>query len=347
MTQQSRRSFLKGAAALPLGAVTAASVLGGAAAPALAAVEPVKRVSGAAFKLSCNAYSFAAKLGGIAKGKGGFSLFDLVDFCAKVDFDAFDATGYYFPGYNKDARGVPDDKYIYDLKRHAFDNGIAISGTGIGNNFTVADKAARARDVQRIKDWVEVAAKLGAPVLRVFADTQQKIPENMPAGQSLWQLVSKGAPREQVEEWIAADIRACADHGAKFGVTIGVQNHGDFLKTADDQISLIKRVDSPWCGAIIDTGYYRPEGGDAYKEMAKAAPYAVNWQIKQSPNGVEHEATAPTDLKRLMKIVRESGYRGYLPIECLSMRGGGEAYDPFKKVPEFLKELRAEIIRSA
>jgi len=297
------------------------------------ALEPIKRVGGSALKLSCNAYSFAHMLSGQAKGEGGFSLFDLADFCAKVNFDAFDATGYYFPGYQKDGPGVPTDKYIYDLKRHAFDLGLAISGTGVGNNFTVADKAARAKDVQRIKNWAEVAAKLGAPVLRVFADTQMR--------DANWQSVSNGASRDAVEAWIADDIRECADYAGKFGVIIGVQNHGDFLKTADDQLSLIKRVNSPWCGAIVDTGYYR--AADPYAEMAKAAPYAVNWQVKQSPNGVENEATAPTDLHRLIKIVRESGYRGYLPIETLSPRGGGQTYEPMKVVPAFLKELRAVI----
>jgi sugar phosphate isomerase/epimerase len=340
MTQStSRRSFLKGAAALPLapvatgGLVSAAFGLGGT--PAFAAVEPVKRVGGPAVKFSCNAYSFAHLLGGQAKGKGGFSLFDLADFCAKVNFDAFDATGYYFPGYEKDGTGVPTDKYIYDLKRHAFDLGLAISGTGVGNNFTVADKAARARDVQRIKNWVEVAAKMGAPVLRVFADTQMR--------NATWQSVSNGATRDQVEAWIADDIRACAEHAAKYGVIIGVQNHGDFLKTAADQISLIKRIDSPWCGAIVDTGYYRAP--DPYAEMAKAAPYAVNWQVKQSPNGVENEKTQPTDIHRLLKIVLDSGYRGYLPIETLSPRGGGSGYDPYKVVPVFLQQLRAELAR--
>ena len=41
---------------------------------------------------------------------------------------------------------------------------------------------------------------------------------------------------------------------------IGVQNHGDFIKTADDLISLLKRIDSPWCGAIVDTGYFKAAG---------------------------------------------------------------------------------------
>jgi sugar phosphate isomerase/epimerase len=333
--EHSRRNFLKRASLLPLCAATAMTGLAGAAS---AAVLPIKRAGGPALKVSCNAYSFGRLLNNQLQGRGaGISLFDLADFCAKQNFDGFDATGYYFPGYEKNGPGVPTDKYVFELKRKAFDLGLGISGTGVGNNFTVADKAARAKDVQRIKNWVEVAAKLGAPVLRVFADTQMRA--------QTWQTVSNGATRDQVEEWIAADIRECADHGRKFGVIIGVQNHGDFVKTADDLISLLNRIDSPWSGAIVDTGYFKAP--DPYAEMAKAAPYAVNWQVKQSPEGVENEAAAPTDLKRLLKIVRDSGYRGYLPIETLSPRGGGGNYDPYTVVPAFLKQLRDAIAQTA
>jgi sugar phosphate isomerase/epimerase len=322
-----RRNFLKTAALLPLAAA-------GVTSSASAAIEPAKRVGGPLLKVSCNAYSFAKLLNDQLQERGpGMSLIDLADFCAKVGFDAFDPTGYYFPGYEKNGPGVPTDKFIFALKRRAFDLGLGISGTGVGNNFTVADKAARAVDVQRIKNWAEVAAKLGAPVLRVFADTQMRA--------QTWETASNGAKRVDVEKWIADDIRACADHAGKFGVIIGVQNHGDFIKTADDLISLLNRIDSPWCGAIVDTGYFK--AADPYTEMAKAAPYAVNWQVKQSPMGVEKEAEAPTDLKRLLKIVRDSGYRGYLPIETLSPRGGGGGYDPYVVVPKFLAELRAAI----
>lgn len=325
-----RRHFLKLAALVPL-----AAGLGGPC--AFADVEPIKRAGGPSLKVSLNAYSFAKLLNDQLLGRGpGISLFDLAEFCAKQNFDGFDATGYYFPGYEKNGLGVPTDKFIFELKRRAFDLGLGISGTGVGNNFTVADKAARAIDVQRIKNWAEVAAKLGAPVLRVFADTQLRA--------QTWDTASNNATREQVEQWIAAEIRACADHAGKFGVIIGVQNHGDFLKTADDLIALVKRVDSPWCGAIVDTGYFKAT--DPYAEMAKAAPFAVNWQIKQSPFGVEKEAEAPTDLNKLLKIIRASGYRGYLPIETLSRRGGGD-YDPYKVVPKFLAELRQAIAQTA
>jgi sugar phosphate isomerase/epimerase len=327
MTPSTRRDFLKTAALLPL--VTTLP------APARAAIQPARRVGGPHLKLSLNAYSFARLLNDRLLGRGeGMSLQQLAEFCATHNFDGVDITAYYFPGYRE--RKLPDDKFIFDVRKRCFELGLGISGTGTGNNFTVADKEARAHDVAWVKQQVELAAKLGAPVLRVFADTQMRA--------QTWQTVSNGASREEVEKWIAADIRACADHAQKFGVIIGVQNHGDFIKTADDLISLLNRIDSPWCGAIVDTGYFKAP--DPYAEIAKAAPYAVNWQIKQSPLGVEKESEAPTDLKRLMRIVRDSGYRGYLPIETLSPRGGG-TYDPFAVVPKFLAEVRAALAATA
>jgi sugar phosphate isomerase/epimerase len=152
-------------------------------------------------------------------------------------------------------------------------------------------------------------------------------------GQS-WQTVAPGIRREQVEDWIVENLKECAEHGKKYGVIIGVQNHGDFLQTSDNLLNLIKRVDSVWCGPIVDTGYFKSP--DPYEDMAKVAPYAVNWQIKTSPFGAE--SGIKTDLKRLIKIIRESGYRGYIPIETLSIKG--QPYDPFDLVPKFLAELR-------
>lgn len=317
-----RRDFLKTAALLPVAA---------AAQSAWAAIQPPQRVGGPSLKVSLNAYSFAKLLNDRLQNRGpGLGLLELAEFCARVNFDAIDITAYYFPGYRE--RTPPPDKFVYEVKRRCFELGLAISGTGTGNNFTVADKAARAKDVEWVKRGVELAAKLGAPVLRVFADTQMRA--------QTWETVSGGASRGDVEKWIADDIRECAEYGSRHGVIIGVQNHGDFIKTAADLISLLRRVDSPWCGAIVDTGYFK--AADPYAEIAQAAPYAVNWQIKQSPLGVEKEAEVPTDLRRLMRIVRDSGYRGYLPIETLSPRGGGDgpAYDPFKVVPKFLAEVR-------
>lgn len=68
-------------------------------------------------------------------------------------------------------------------------------------------------------------------------------------------------------------------------------------------------------------------------------PYAVNFQLKESPFGAK--SPIRIDLARLMKIVRASGYKGYLPIETLSVKG--RPYDPHTLVPSFLAEVRQAI----
>ena len=174
---------------------------------------------------------------------------------------------------------------------------------------------------------------MGAPVLRVFSDTQIK--------SMTWHDVAKDYTREQVQDWIVEALKECADHGKKFGVIIGVQNHGDFLQTGEQLLDLIKAVDSDWCGPIVDTGYFKTP--DPYKDMEEVAPYAVNWQVKQSPFGEDSDVA--TDLVKLVKIARGAGYRGYLPIETLSPKG--KPYDPFTVVPAFLTKLRDAIAQTA
>jgi hypothetical protein len=91
----------------------------------------------------------------------------------------------------------------------------------------------------------------------------------------------------------------------------------------------------------VDTGYYKSD--DPYQDMAAVAPLAVNWQVKESPVGAG--SGVRTDLKKLLTLIRLSGYRGYLPIETLSARG--QDYDPFDVVPKFLAELRQAVAATA
>ena len=256
-------------------------------------------------KLGLNAYSFDKAL-----RDGSMTLADAVHFCAQHGVDALDPTGYYFPGYPK----VPADDYIYNLKRTAFVNGVAISGTGVRNDFAVADAAARKNDVQMVKDWIVVASKLGAPVIRVFSGPAR------PAGHSFDEAVA----------WMVADFKECAAFGKEHGVMVAIQQHNDFLKTAAETIRVIDAVGSDWFGCILDIGSLRT--GDPYAEIEKMVPYAVSWQIKE--NVGRDGKDEPTDLAKIKAIMDRAGYRGYVPFEAL---GGGDAR---VKVADFLGKIR-------
>lgn len=320
-----RRDFLRRVSS---SSILVASTLG--ATSVLAEYGPIQRTAGSHLRVSLNAYSFLELLNENAKDSStGINLFQVCDFCATHGFDAVDLTGYFFPGYPN----APDDAYLIKLKRYAFDRGLDISGTGVRNDFTTIEKSVRDEGVQRIKTWIEVAAKLGAPVIRAFADCQSPFKN--------WQEASRNATRTAVENWMADSLRECAEYGQKFGVVVAVQNHGDFINTGEEHLSLLKKVDHPWCAALVDTGKYLTS--DPYADIAIMAPYAVNWQIKETMNS--STTGTPTDMKRLVTIVRESGYRGYLPIETLAMKR--KNYDSFVEVPKVLADLRRAIAETS
>lgn len=256
-------------------------------------------------KTSLNAYSFNQLL-----SSGKMKLDELLRFCAAQGFDAVDLTGYYFKDYPQQ----PSDEYIFQIKRLAVGLGLEISGTGVRNDFTYSDKSKCDESLQLVKEWIDVAAKLGAPVLRVFAGTQE------PAV----------GMRAKIEAQVIDYMKLCAEYGAKKGVIVAMQNHNDFIKTSDDVIKIVEGVKSDWFGLVLDIGSYRT--GDPYQQIIDTTRYAVNWQIKENMyiNGKE----VPTDLNKVISIVRKSGYQGYIPIETL---GAG---DPYQKVPQMLTAVK-------
>jgi sugar phosphate isomerase/epimerase len=292
-----RRALLRALASAPL-APALAPTPGGADGP----TAPARQ---AKIKLSCNLYSFNAPL-----RSGEMTLEQVIDFCAELGFDAVDPTGYYFPDYPE----PPADSYLYAVKRRAFLCGLDVSGTGVRNDFTQPEAAKRDADVALVGRWADVAAKLGAPVLRVFDGRAE----------------AKGPSREQMTSWVVEGFRACAAQGERHGVMIAYQNHDELLKTADEVLALRERVGSPWFGLNVDVGSLRT--GDPYEEIARLAPFARTWQIKERlyRKGQEEK----TDVRRVVGILRQAGYRGYAPIETL---GDG---DPREKVRRFLGEVR-------
>jgi sugar phosphate isomerase/epimerase len=293
-----RRTFLQSGATAAFAGAASAAVHGDPGA--------IPRVRGTRLKIGLNAYSFNRPL-----MAGEMNLDQVIDYCAEQNIDGTDLTGYYFPGYPD----VPSDEFLYALKRKAFMNGVTISGTGVRNDFALTDASSRRGHIQLVKDWIDVCAKLGADVVRVFSGRE----------------LPKGHTFDQVLEWMIPAFQECAKYGQERGVIVGLQHHDDFLKTADETIRVVRAVNSDWFSVILDVGSLRQ--GDPYAEIEKLIPYACTWQIKEQV--WYGEKATPVDLPRIKASIDKVGYRGFTPIEALG-RG-----DPREIVTAFLERVRA------
>ncbi|MDR2233708.1 MAG: sugar phosphate isomerase/epimerase [Tannerella sp.] len=256
-------------------------------------------------KISLNAYSFNRPL-----TSGQMTMDDMIDYAAQVGFEGIDLTGYYFPGYPQ----VPDDDYIYHIKQKAFDVGLEICGSGVRNDFAQADPVARQAAMKHVKDWIVVASKLGGQTLRIFSGN------NVPAGHS----------RDEAFQWVVSCINECADYAGKHGIKLAIQNHNDFLKTADQVEKLMQAIESPHVGLMLDIGSY--QSADPYVEIEQTVKYAITWQLKEEV--FIYGKAVKTDLDKMKDIISRSGYRGYLPIETL-----GEG-DPKQKIAVMFEEVK-------
>lgn len=301
MNPISRRAFL---------ATTAMSSMSLASVPQLQAAEPPQRNGKSYMKLSLAAYSFNKFL---AKGwtaetrkDAKMTLEDFIDFCAKQDLAGTELTSYYFP-----KEVTPE--YLVSLKERTFRLGLDISGTAIGNDFCVADPVKRQQQIDQCRAWIDHSAIMGAPVIRIFAGT-----------------VPKGDTEEAARERCITAINECLGHAAKKGVVLALENHGGITATPAQLLAIVKGVkSSPWFGINYDSGNFRTD--DPYADLEQIAPYAVNAQVKVSV--VAKGQKQPGDLKRMVDILKQAQYRGYLVLEY-------EEADPYGEIPGYLQKLR-------
>lgn len=305
MSLPSRRQFLAASSA----------AIAGACVPKLAsAADPVKRNGSPYMKLSLAAYSFNRQLRRSRpenrQSDGQMTLLDFIDFCADMNLDGTELTSYYFPS-------DVTHEYLMQLKHKTFHLGLDISGTAIGNDFCLPAGDDRDRQLQLARTWIDHAATLGAPVIRIFAG---KIP--------------KGDTEAAALDRCVAGINESVAYAATKGVVLALENHGGITSTPQQLLAIVERVDdSPWFGVNFDSGNFRT--ADPYGDLEKIAPYAVNAQIKVavSPDG---EGKQPADLERIVTMLKQASYRGYVVLEY-------EEQNPREEIPKYLDELRSLI----
>jgi len=266
------------------------------------AVEPFVRGGKARFQLSLAAYSFRD----FFKDPAKMDFYKFIDFCADHGLAGAELTSYYF---NKEV----SDAELLKVRRHAYLRGVTVSGTAVGNTFALPDGPELDKEKAGVKQWIDRAAVLGAPHIRVFAGGPKGIDE-------------AGARRQVIK-----CLEELGAYAATKGVWLGVENHGGVVSTPEGMLEIIKAVNCPAVGINLDTGNFHT--ADPYADLARCAPWAVNVQVKVEISRAGGKAE-PADLKKVAAILREANYQGWVALEYEAKP------DPFTAVPEHLKALR-------
>lgn len=274
-----RREFVKttvaGVAAIGMGPVLTSRLVSGE--------EPATKKE-PLYKISIAEYSFHRMI-----AKGELDPLDFGPFC-RNEFDV-EAVEYWMGPYKNKAT---DKQYMGEMKKRSDDAGvkgllIMIDGEGaIGH----PNESLRKQAVTNHHKWVEAAKAMGCHSIRVNAQ-------------------SNGKRNEQMK--LAADgLRQLSEFAASYDLNVIVENHGGLSSDGKWLSGVMKMVDLPNCGTLPDFGGFRDY--DRYLGVKELMPWAKAISAKSSAFDEQGNETR-TDYLRIMKIVVDAGYHGYVGVE--------------------------------
>ncbi len=194
-----------------------------------------------------------------------------------------------------------DQKYLAELKKIAKNEGvqnvlIMCDGEGMVGH---PEKEERLKTVENHKKWIDAAKFLGCHSIRVNAG-------------------SRGTYEEQQK--LAADgLRMLCEYGDTQNINVIVENHGGLSSNGEWLVGVMKLVNHKRVGTLPDFGNFvidreTGETYDRYKGVELLMPYAKGVSGKSHNFDAEGNETE-SDFYRLIKIVKDSGYKGYIDVE--------------------------------
>lgn len=199
-----------------------------------------------------------------------------------------------------------DEDYLKELQKTCEGEGVRsllIMCDGEGN-LGDPDAAARGRAVRNHHKWVSAAKHLGCHSIRVNAATG-----------------NTGSFEEQQKRAVDG-LRQLSEYAAGHDINVIVENHGGLSSNGAWLAGVMKAVDLPNCGTLPDFGNFRignDKQYDRYQGIEELMPFAKGVSAKSYDFDDDGNETT-IDYTRMLKIVRDAGYRGYVGIEYEGQR---------------------------
>lgn len=271
-------------------------------------------------KLGCSSWSYHAAL-----RSGRIDQQAWLRLCAEeMELDGVELVDVHFP--------TTDPVYLRDIKKLCIDLQLTIGGVAVSNDFGAADR--RAPEAMKVKQWCDVAAYLGAPVVRVFAGWVPATRPEAPTGRIVgaFRRVFGGAKIDQRRLWsdITATLRECADHAAERGVVLALQNnrsHG-IVGAAAQLAQCVHDVGSPWLRICLDPADF---GADTPLDSALPGIVQVHARLRDVRND---GSDAQIHWPGMLQTLKLGGYRGFVMLDYTGLE------DPETAVPRAATYMR-------
>ena len=207
--------------------------------------------------------------------------------------------------------------YLQKLKRRAFRNGVSLVCLSTHQTFLTPDAAKLTANVEHTQKCIEICHELGVPCLRVNTGQWGTVP-NFDELMRLHGVdpVLPGHTEEEGFNWCIDGIQRCLAKAGECGVILALENHWGLARTPEGQLRILNSLQSPWFGALMDTGnfLFPPYKEAAYDKLQMIAAKTVYVQAKTYYGGGEWYSL-DIDYQRIAKILNDANYTGYIGLE--------------------------------
>lgn len=250
-------------------------------------------------RIACATYSFWRFKDGLK-----LPIETCIDLSAQMGFDGVDILHIQMEGES--------NGYLQNLKRRALINGIDLCSMSTHQGFVTPDKEKRQENIDRTIRQIEIAYKLGIPIIRIntgrwgTSKSFDKLMENRGI-----EPVLPGYTEDEGFKWVIDSIEKCLPAAEKCGVILGLENHWGLSRTPEGLMRIVNAIDSPWLRVLLDTGNFLEE---PYDKLEQCASEAVFMQVKTYYGGGIWY-TLDLDYHRIARIMRRHNFQGYVSLE--------------------------------